>query len=348
MIAGFAALEAKAALTPFSYEPPELGPHGVDLEVTHCGLCYSDIHLVDNDWKKSVYPFIPGHEVIGRVRERGAEVTHLEVGQRVGVGWQRSACLTCMLCLTGHENLCATQTATCVGHHGGLAQRMIADARFALPIPDALDSASAAPLLCGGVTVYSPMRRFGVTGTSRVGVIGIGGLGHMAIAILKAMGAEIVAFTSSPDKQPQAKRMGAHHCVTSTDIREIRALGSTLDLLLSTVHARLDYVTYLQTLRPNGVLVLLGGGLGLILQILHRWRCSASARSRPARSGRARGSASYSRSPHVTRSRPRSRSHRWPTRSCRSIACARTLSGTAPSSRIARVVTTFVAPRQVA
>jgi uncharacterized zinc-type alcohol dehydrogenase-like protein len=263
-IAGYAALEAKAALVPFSYEPGVLAPYDVELEVTHCGLCYSDIHLVDNDWKKSTYPFIPGHEVVGRVIGRGAEVTHLELGARVGVGWQRSACLHCELCLTGHENLCPTQTATCVGHHGGLAERMIADARFALPIPDALDSAAAAPLLCGGVTVFSPMRRFGVSGTSRVGVIGIGGLGHMALAILKAMGAEIVAFTSTPDKQPQAKRMGAHHCVTSNDIREIRKLAGTLDLILSTVHARLDYITYLQALRPNGVLCMLGGGTGLI------------------------------------------------------------------------------------
>lgn len=264
MIAGYAALEAKAPLTPFTYEPDALGAHDVLLEVSHCGLCYSDIHLVDNDWKKSVYPFIPGHEVVGRVMQRGAEVTHLEVGQRVGVGWQRSACLNCNLCLTGHENLCPLQTATCVGHHGGLANRMIADARFAIPIPDALDSAVVAPLLCGGVTVFSPMRRFGVNGTSKVGVIGIGGLGHMAIAILKAMGAEITAFTSTPDKQPQAKRMGAHQCVTSTDIRAIRALGGTLDLILSTVHARLDYVTYLQALRPNGALVMLGGGTGLL------------------------------------------------------------------------------------
>jgi uncharacterized zinc-type alcohol dehydrogenase-like protein len=263
-IAGYAAHEPKAALAPFSYEPDELGAHGIDLEVTHCGLCYSDVHLIDDDWKKSTYPFIPGHEVVGRVLRRGSEVTQLELGQRVGVGWQRSACLACALCLTGHENLCPTQTATCVRHHGGLANRMIADARFAIPIPEALDSAAAAPLLCGGVTVYSPMRRFGVCGASRVGVIGIGGLGHMALAILRAMGAEIVAFTSTPGKHEQATQMGAQRCVTSNDVREIRKLAGSLDLILSTVHARLDYVTYLQALRPNGTLVMLGGGTGLI------------------------------------------------------------------------------------
>ena len=227
-------------------------------------LCYSDIHLIDDDWKKSVYPIVPGHEVVGRVRRRGTEVAHLQIGQRVGVGWQHGACLTCELCLGGHENLCPAQTATCVGRHGGLAGGMIADARFALPIPDALDSAAAAPLLCGGVTVYAPMRRYGITGNRRVGVVGVGGLGHMAIALLAAMGAEIVAFSTSPDKHRQALRMGAHHVVGSTDVREIRKLGARLDLIISTVHARLDWVTYLQALRPNGVLCLLGGGTSLL------------------------------------------------------------------------------------
>jgi alcohol/geraniol dehydrogenase (NADP+) len=263
-IPAYAAMEPKASLQPFSYATPELGAHDVELEVTHCGLCYSDIHLIDDDWKKSRYPLVPGHEVIGRVVRRGSEVTHLQIGQRVGVGWQHSACLACELCLSGHENLCPTQIATCVGHHGGLAERMIADARFALPIPEALSSAAAAPLLCGGVTVYSPMRRYAITGKSRVGVIGIGGLGHIAIALLKAMGAEIVAFSSTPDKRQQALRMGAHDYIASTDVREIRKLGARLDLILSTVHAKLDWVTYLQALRPNGVLCLLGGGTSLI------------------------------------------------------------------------------------
>src|SRR5262249_49514402 len=129
-IHAFAAMEPRAALQPFSYATPELGAHDIELEVTHCGLCYSDIHLIDDDWKKSRYPIVPGHEVVGRVVRRGAEVAHLQLGQRVGVGWQHSSCLVCELCLAGHENLCPAQTATCVGHHGGLAGAMIADARF--------------------------------------------------------------------------------------------------------------------------------------------------------------------------------------------------------------------------
>nr|HEX4317806.1 NAD(P)-dependent alcohol dehydrogenase [Kofleriaceae bacterium] len=263
-IDAYAALEAKAQLTPWSYEPGALGPHDVELEVTHCGLCFSDVHLIDDDWKKSVYPLVPGHEVVGRVLARGGEVAHLAIGQRVGVGWQHSACLQCDFCLSGHENLCATQRATATGHYGGLAQRMIADSRFALPVPDALDSASAAPLLCGGVTVYSPMRRFGVTARSRVAVVGIGGLGSMAIAIARTLGAEVTAFTSTPAKRDEALRMGAHDTIPSTEVREVKKAAGRFDLILSTVHVRLDYVSYLQALRPNGALVLLGGGTGLI------------------------------------------------------------------------------------
>jgi uncharacterized zinc-type alcohol dehydrogenase-like protein len=263
-IHAFAALAPKARLVPFEYAPGALGAHDVELEVSHCGLCYSDVHLIDDDWKKSRYPLVPGHEVIGVVVARGAEVSHLAVGQRVGVGWQHGACGSCEFCLTGHENLCPTQTATAVGHHGGVAQRMIADARFALPIPDKLASAPAAPLLCGGVTVYAPMRRFGVTAKSRVGVIGIGGLGSMAIAIAHRLGAEVTAFTSTPAKRDEALRMGANEAVPSTDVKEVKKLAGRLDLLLSTVHVKLDYMTYLQVLRPNGALVLLGGGTGLL------------------------------------------------------------------------------------
>jgi uncharacterized zinc-type alcohol dehydrogenase-like protein len=259
-----AALEPKARLVPFQYEPGALGPHDVELEVTHCGLCYSDVHLIDDDWKKSRYPLVPGHEVVGRIVARGGEVRHLGIGQRVGVGWQHGSCGTCSYCLTGHDNLCPTQTATAVGHHGGLAQRMIADARFALAIPDALASDTTAPLLCGGVTVYAPMRRFHVTAGSSVGVVGIGGLGSMAIAIASKLGAEVTAFTSTPAKRDEALRMGAHAAVPSTDVKDVKKLADRFDLVLSTVHARVDYNTYLTTLRPNGALVLLGGGTGLL------------------------------------------------------------------------------------
>lgn len=259
-----AAMAARAALGPYEFEGAELGPHDVDVEISHCGVCYSDVHLIDDDWKKSVYPLVPGHEIVGRVVRRGDLVGHLKTGDRVGIGWQRSACLMCDVCLRGEENLCPTQEATCVKHHGGLADRIIADSRFALPIPAQLDSAATAPLLCGGVTVYSPMRRFGIDASKSVGVIGIGGLGHIAIAIARALGAEVTAFSSSADKRDEAMRMGAHKFASSTDARDIRKVAGSIDLLISTVHVKLDWVTFLSTLRANGVLCFVGAMQGFL------------------------------------------------------------------------------------
>jgi uncharacterized zinc-type alcohol dehydrogenase-like protein len=261
---GWAATSAKTALVPFSYEPAELGPNDVEIAVSHCGICHSDLHLVDNGWNISKYPFVPGHEVVGRVVAVGSAVTHLAPGQRVGVGWQRSACLTCELCLDRMDNLCAAQTATCVGHHGGFADRLRTDARYAFPLPDGLDGAAAAPLLCGGATVYAPMRRYGVGAHSSVGVIGIGGLGHIALLMLRALGCEVTAFSSSPGKREEALAMGANGFVASTDARELHKLAGRFDLILSTVHVKLDWITFLKTLRPNGTLCLLGSPPGVM------------------------------------------------------------------------------------
>ncbi|HEY5090539.1 MAG TPA: NAD(P)-dependent alcohol dehydrogenase [Polyangia bacterium] len=261
-----AALAKGAALEDFSYQPEELGPNDIEIEISHCGLCHSDIHLIDDSWSRSKYPQVPGHEIVGTVGAMGSGVKHLELGQRVGVGWQRSACLECDLCLGGEENLCPRQQATCMGHHGGLADRIRIDGRFAFALPPDLDSAAAAPLLCGGVTVYAPMRRYGIGATSSVAVIGIGGLGHMAIRMLRALGAEVTAFSTSPDKKPEALAMGAHDFASSTDAREIRKHFGRFDLILSTVAARLDWTTYLQTLKANGTLCLLGIPPGMIMQ----------------------------------------------------------------------------------
>jgi uncharacterized zinc-type alcohol dehydrogenase-like protein len=186
------------------------------------------------------------------------------VGRRVGVGWQRSACLTCELCLDRKDNLCPHQTATCVGHHGGFAPRVRTDGRYAFPIPDGLESSAAAPLLCGGATVFSPMRRYGVNATSSVGVIGIGGLGHIAILMLRAFGAEVTAFSSSPGKRAEALAMGAHDFAPSTEPRELQKHHGRVDLLLCTVHARLDWIGYMRTLRPNGTLCLVGSPPGVM------------------------------------------------------------------------------------
>jgi uncharacterized zinc-type alcohol dehydrogenase-like protein len=259
-----AALTKGAALEPFEYEPAELGPHDVEIEISHCGLCHSDIHLIDDGWNRAKFPQVPGHEIVGTIAAAGSEVRRLKLGDRVGVGWQRSACLECDLCVTGQENLCAKQQATCMGHHGGLADRIRIDGRFAFALPPELDSAVAAPLLCGGATVFSPMRRFQIGATSRVGVIGIGGLGHMALLLLRALGADTTAFSTSPDKKAEALAMGANDFACSTDARDLRKHFGRFDLILSTVHAKLDWTTYLQTLRPNGSLCLLGIPPGII------------------------------------------------------------------------------------
>src|SRR5205823_12248258 len=170
----------------------------------------------------------------------------LVLGQRVGVGWQRSACFECEQCRAGAENLCARQEATCVGHMGGFARRIRLDGRFAFPLPESLDAAAAAPLLCAGVTVFAPLRRWRVAAGAHVGVIGIGGLGHLAIRFLRAMGSETTAFSSSPDKRDEVERLGAQHVVSSTSVREIRASANRLDFLLCTAPARLDWITYLE------------------------------------------------------------------------------------------------------
>src|SRR5581483_4727749 len=177
-IRAYAALAAKQPLVEFSYEPADLGPREVEIQVTHCGICGSDLHVIDNDWKTSVYPLVPGHEVVGTIARIGPGA-RLRPGQRVGVGWQRSACLECDLCRAGQENLCPRQQATCVGNMGGFAERVSADERFVFDIPPELGSATAAPLLCGGATVFAPLKRWGITAGASVGVIGIGGLGHL-------------------------------------------------------------------------------------------------------------------------------------------------------------------------
>jgi len=264
VIAGFAAREKGSRLEAFEYEPGPLGAAEVEIAVAHCGLCHSDLHLVDDSWNRSRYPLVPGHEIVGTVVACGAQVQDLRPGQLVGVGWQRGACMRCDLCAAGLENLCPEQQATCLGHPGGLADRVRVDARFAFAMPVELEGAAAAPLLCGGITVYAPLRRFGVGPHSRVAVIGIGGLGHLALLMLRAFGCEVTAFSTSASKRDEALGMGADNFAASNEARAVLQHTGRFDLVLSTVHARLDWTTFLRTLRPRGTLCLLGSPPGLI------------------------------------------------------------------------------------
>ena len=258
MIQGLAAHAAGSELLPLKYDPGKLGLHEVEIAITHCGVCHSDLHLIANDWGISQYPFIPGHEIIGAVTALGTEVRSLELGQRVGLGWQSNSCGQCEWCMSGRENLCASSEGTCVHRHGGYADRVRADARFVVPIPDALPSEQTAPLLGGGITVYNPMRIYGVNPSSRVGVVGIGGLGHLALQFARVFGAEVTAFSTTIAKEEEARALGAHHFVNSLESKAMKEVAGSLDFILTTVNADQDWGAYLQALRPNGALWFVG------------------------------------------------------------------------------------------
>ena len=257
-IQGLAAHAAGAELLPFRYDPGPLGQQEVEITISHCGICHSDVHLISNDWGISQYPFIPGHEVIGTVAVVGSGVRTLRPGQRVGLGWQANSCGQCEWCTKGMENLCAESEATCVRRHGGYADRVRANMRFVMPIPDALPSEQAAPLLCGGVTVYNPLRTHGVNPSSRVGVVGIGGLGHLAIQFARVFGAEVTAFSTSVAKEDEARALGAHHFVNTREMKAMRDVAGSMDFILSTANADQEWGVLVQALRPTGTLCLVG------------------------------------------------------------------------------------------
>ncbi len=243
---------------PFRYDPGVLGPQEVEIGITHCGICHSDLHLISNDWGISQYPFIPGHEIVGTVTAVGADVHSLEAGQRVGLGWQSNSCGTCEWCSRGMENLCAQAEATCVHRNGGYADRVRANARFVIPIPEALESAHAAPLLCGGITVYNPLRTALINPSSRVGVVGIGGLGHIAIQFARVFGAEVTAFSTSAAKEEEVRALGAHNFVNTRESKAMKEMAGTQDFILSTVNADQDWGVFVQALRPTGTLCFVG------------------------------------------------------------------------------------------
>jgi uncharacterized zinc-type alcohol dehydrogenase-like protein len=252
LIHAFAALESSSSLTPFEYEPQELGVHDVEIKISHCGICHSDVHLINNDWGGISYPLVPGHEIVGTVTSIGMEVEKMMLGQRVGVGRQSGSCLACEWCLTGHENLCREKQLTCIGKHGGFADFIQTDSRFVFPIPKPLDSAHAAPLLCAGVAVYSPMKIYGVQPYQRVGVAGIGGLGHMAVKFAHAMGCEVTALSTTPGKENDARSFGADHFINSNDEGQMRKAAGSLDFILVTASAMPNWTSYFNLLRPNG------------------------------------------------------------------------------------------------
>lgn len=258
MIKAYAATEPGGKLEPFEYEPGPLQDDQVEINVDYCGICHSDLSMLDNEWGISQYPFVPGHEVIGRVAAVGSTVKSISVGQQVGLGWFSSSCMMCEWCLSGNHNLCPNAEQTIVGRHGGFADKVRAHEVWAIPLPEGIDAVKAGPLFCGGITVFNPIIQLGVQPTDRVGVIGIGGLGHMALKFLHAWGCDVTAFSSSPEKTDEAKEMGANQVVNSRDPEALKAVASSLDVIISTVSADLDWGIYIEALRPKGRLHFVG------------------------------------------------------------------------------------------
>ncbi|NWK74539.1 NAD(P)-dependent alcohol dehydrogenase [Acinetobacter sp. SwsAc6] len=258
-IHAYAAMLAGEALQPYQFDAGELLAHQVEIKVEYCGLCHSDLSVIDNDWNSAVYPVVAGHEIIGTIARLGSEAKGLKLGQRVGVGWTAESCQCCDPCVAGQQVQCTgDKVATIVGHAGGFADKVRAGWQWVIPLPDDLDPESAGPLLCGGITVFDPILKHEIQAIHHVGVIGIGGLGHMAIKLLKAWGCEITAFTSSLDKTEELKAMGADHVVSSRDTNALKAHRGKFDLLLSTVNVTLNWQAYLATLAPNGAIHMLG------------------------------------------------------------------------------------------
>lgn len=260
-VKSWVASEAGAPLELQEIEVGPLGPDEVEVKVEFCGVCHSDLSVLNNEWGNGQYPAVLGHETIGRVVAMGEHAKGLKVGQRVGVGWTAESCMHCRQCLEGNQHGCPESVATIIGHRGGFAETVRSHWAWAIPIPEGVDPASAGPLLCGGMTVFKPFIAHDIKPTSRVGVVGIGGLGHMALKFAATWGCEVTAFTSSPSKTGEARGFGAHHVVSSRDSDAIKARAGTLDLLLVTVNVPLDWDALIGTLGFEGRMHVVGAVL---------------------------------------------------------------------------------------
>lgn len=264
---GYAAQTAEARLAPFSFQRRDPGPTDVEIEILYCGVCHSDLHQARDEWHNTLYPCVPGHEIVGRVTRIGSEVSTFKPGDLAGVGCMVDSCRECASCKEGLEQYCEPGFVATyngpekqTGGHtfGGYSSHVVVDRHFVLRIPDGLDLAGVAPLLCAGITTYSPLRHWKVGPGSRVGIVGLGGLGHMGVKIARAMGAHVVLFTTSPGKEADAKRLGAAEVVISKDAEAMAAQGESFDFILDTVAAQHDINAYLGLLKRDATLVQVG------------------------------------------------------------------------------------------
>ena len=264
---GYAAFDTTSPLAPYAFERRELRGNDVAMEILYCGVCHSDLHTARNDWGWSYYPIVPGHEIVGRVIEIGPDVTRYKLGDYVAVGCMVDSCMECDQCHKGEEQLCREgNTGTyagadrITGEHtqGGYSKHLVVREEFCLRMPEGLDLARAAPLLCAGITTWSPLRTWNVGPGSRVGVIGLGGLGHMAVKLAVGLGAEVTVLSRSPDKQADALALGADRLLVSSDAAAMKQAGSAFDLIIDTVPVKHDLAPYLPLLDVDGTLVIVG------------------------------------------------------------------------------------------
>ena len=266
-IRGYAAHSPTGRLGLFDFERRSLRPDDIAIEILYCGVCHSDVHNVRNDWGNAKYPMVPGHEIVGRVVEVGSEVTRFKAGDRAGVGCLVESCRHCGACGKGWEQYCENGATYTYNHadpidgtrtYGGYSETIIVSERFTLKVPDSLDLAGAAPLLCAGITTYSPLRHWKVGPGSKVAIIGLGGLGHIGIKLAKAMGAETTLLSRSPGKEADARRLGADHVVISTDPVQMAAVAGRFDLIIDTVPYKHDVNPYVPALASGGTIVMVG------------------------------------------------------------------------------------------
>ena len=257
----YAVYEPKGKLEPFSYELGKLSPENIDIKVSYCGVCHSDINMMNNEWGMTQYPIVPGHEIIGEIVAAGNAVKNLKVGDIVGLGWMSSSCMSCSECMSGDHNLCSNSEGTIIGRHGGFAEYVRSHWSWAIPIPKGMDLSKTGPLLCGGITVFSPLFSSNIKPTDSVGVIGIGGLGHLALKFLKHWGCDVIAFSSNPSKKNEILSMGANKVIDSKDSEDLKSVAGKLKFILNTTNVSLDWDSYLTALSPKGKLHTVGAVL---------------------------------------------------------------------------------------
>ena len=262
----YAAQSATSAIAAFEIDRREPRPHDVELEILYCGICHSDIHQVRNEWGGSMYPMVPGHEIVGRVTRVGAHVTKFKPGDLAGVGCLVDSCGTCPSCGAGEEQYCDNGLIGTYNSldkegnptYGGYSGRIVVDEKFTLNVSEKLPLHAVAPLLCAGITTYSPLRHWKVGKGQKVAIVGLGGLGHMGVKFAVAFGAEVTVISTSPEKEKDARALGAHHFAVSNDAAQMKQLAGRFDFILSTISAQHDYNQYLQLLTLNGTMVVVG------------------------------------------------------------------------------------------